>query len=168
MTEEWRPVLGFPYEASSEGRVRHLSTTARPVCHPLRAFWDRRGYGRIVLCYGDGTKRKRISSLHQAVALAFIGACPDGKEVGHKDHNKRNNRPENLEYVTPVENAQASQWYWTRLRGVAHHLGRRLTCKWGHVFTPENTRRLLDGSRECRTCRRESDQRRQQRQKGAA
>src|SRR5436190_19072600 len=133
--EEWRLVLGFPYEASSEGRVRHLPTPARTVRYPLRPFWDRKGYGRIILCGSDG--RKRTAGVHQAVAWAFIGACPPGKEVGHKDHDKRNNRPSNLEYVTPVENAQASQWYWTHLRGAAHHLGRRLTCKGGHTFTPE-------------------------------
>src|SRR5205814_7449808 len=42
--------------------------------------------------------------VHRLVAAAFLGPRPPDKIVHHKDHNKRNNLPGNLEYVTPSEN----------------------------------------------------------------
>ena len=46
---------------------------------------------------------KRVK-VHRAVALAFI-PNPDNKPmVHHKDHNKRNNFVDNLEWVTNREN----------------------------------------------------------------
>jgi hypothetical protein len=50
------------------------------------------------------------TSLHQIVARHFHGPCPDGHEVNHKDADKSNNTPENLEYVTHAEN-MAHLWH---------------------------------------------------------
>lgn len=44
--------------------------------------------------------------MHQLVADAIYGPCPDGMQVNHKDGNKLNYAPSNLEYVTPSENSQ--------------------------------------------------------------
>jgi len=45
-------------------------------------------------------------SVHRFVCSAFHGPCPAGYQVGHLDGNPLNNRPENLRWVTPSENAQ--------------------------------------------------------------
>lgn len=50
--------------------------------------------------------RGRRYLLHRLVAAAFLGKRPQGKIVHHKDHHKRNNKPENLTYVTPSENTR--------------------------------------------------------------
>lgn len=43
--------------------------------------------------------------VHQIVATAFLGAAPTSQHVvDHKDTNRRNNRPENLRWVTRLEN----------------------------------------------------------------
>lgn len=44
--------------------------------------------------------------VHRIVALAFLGAPPTKEHVvDHIDTNKQNNRPENLRYLTKLENA---------------------------------------------------------------
>jgi hypothetical protein len=97
---EWRAIPGFPgYEVSSDGRLRswlglkpprYLRTGTQTGYHHCR-LRDRKGVFRSL-------------AVHRVVAAVFIGPCPAGKEVNHKDHNPSNNRPENLEYVTRREN----------------------------------------------------------------
>ena len=42
--------------------------------------------------------------MHRLVADAFLGPCPIGHEVNHKNLDKADNRTANLEYVTRSEN----------------------------------------------------------------
>lgn len=42
--------------------------------------------------------------VHRIVAHVFLGECPKGKQINHKDGNKLNNHLSNLEYVTQSEN----------------------------------------------------------------
>lgn len=62
----------------------------------------RRDYHYVGLVAADGTVRN--FSVHRLVALAFNGPQPDGMHVDHVDGDKGNNRPGNLEWVTPSEN----------------------------------------------------------------
>lgn len=60
------------------------------------------GYFYVNLPHAIRSKRSR--AIHVLVAAAFLGPCPDGQEINHKDGNKQNNCVENLEYVTRSEN----------------------------------------------------------------
>lgn len=60
------------------------------------------GYLAVKLRHAPGEYKTWL--LHRVVAHAFIGPCPDGFQVNHKDGNKENNAPSNLEYVTQSQN----------------------------------------------------------------
>lgn len=65
----------------------------------------KRGYKLVILSNGETKKTKTI---HRLVAEAFI-PNPDNKpQVNHKDRNRLNNKLDNLEWVTALENQQDS------------------------------------------------------------
>lgn len=116
VTETWAAVPGWPYEVSTLGNVRRKSGTyyrtgaARQwgnknlvggTCGPGRRY-------RIVLLQRHdpitGELQSRPFSRHRIVAQAFLGPCPPGYQVNHKDSNPANNRVSNLEYVTGSQN----------------------------------------------------------------
>lgn len=106
--EEWRPVVGYErfYSVSSLGRVRTETKRAWvPKGHILAPNPRRRNYLSVGL--QDERERKR-HSLHAVVAAAFIGPRPEGMQINHKDGDPRNNRPENLEYCTCLQNIRHS------------------------------------------------------------
>lgn len=96
--ETWKPIPGCEYEASSEGRIRRTKTgrVVKPFVDPLQT------YGRITV-YG-GAKRRKVM-VHRLVALAYLGPLPEGMEIDHINSNRFDNRPANLRYVTPEQNA---------------------------------------------------------------
>lgn len=104
---EWRPVPGFPgYEASSSGLVRswkdfHGGRADTP--RNLSVSVSRWGYLVISMVAALGTRSRKVF-VHRIVAMAFLGPCPDGQEVNHRDGNKANSSISNLEYVTKSEN----------------------------------------------------------------
>lgn len=97
---EWRAIPGFEgrYEASDEGQIRRIGAGRGVVSGriliptPLPA-----GY----LAYSLWTGNSSVGKLgHVLVAAAFLGLCPPGQEVNHKNLHKADNRPANLEYLT--------------------------------------------------------------------
>lgn len=101
MTEIWKPVPGYEewYKVSNHGRV--MSFKRWPDGRLKKPSQIRSGYFTV------GFTRRGITKtvyVHQVVAEAFIGPCPEGMQINHIDGDKANNRAENLEYVTPREN----------------------------------------------------------------
>lgn len=94
----WKPIPGYEnyYLVSDNGFV--LSLRKGIVLKPKL---DRYGYPVVALCVHQ--KMKHIP-VHRLVALAFIPNPCNKPHVNHKNENKRDNRVENLEWVTPAEN----------------------------------------------------------------
>jgi hypothetical protein len=99
MSEEaWKPWRDGTYEVSTLGNVRRAKPGISTfVGRPVQPIASSTGYSQVTLL-SDG-KRHRIY-VHQAIAEAFLGPRPDWHVVNHKDANKQNNAPSNLEYVT--------------------------------------------------------------------
>ena len=105
-TERWLPVIGYEglYEVSSRGHVRRIGKArGATVGRILAPGTDRRGYRRVTLSTDN---REQSFLVHRLVAAAFIGPCPEGHEINHRDMDPGNNTMQNLEYVTHAENMQ--------------------------------------------------------------
>lgn len=135
--EIWRPIPGREgqFSASSLGRVRREPSVIRLAAHlggkahlPQRLLTQRRtaegyqgrkakGYWTCNLWIGGLVVTEYV---HRLVAAAFLGPCPDGKEVNHLDGDKSHNTPDNLEYVTRQENATHAARLGLKARGEGH------------------------------------------------
>ncbi len=111
MQEVWKAVPGYEsyYEVSNQGRVRSLErrTTdrlGRPFVRygkVLSLNTEAKGYKSIRLCVET---KHRIFKVHRLVASAFLPAPAAGQQINHMNGIKDDNRPENLEWVTPEQN----------------------------------------------------------------
>ena len=103
MIERWKPILTWTYAVSNRGRVKRTAFGKRTYPGKIVKPWKDGKYDLVNLTYHG----KHIGFyVHELVAREFIGPRPPGKEVNHKDLNKRNNWDWNLEYVTPKRNIQ--------------------------------------------------------------
>lgn len=103
--EEWRPVVGGEgrYEISSLGRVKSLLNRYGHERVMFLSTWLSSGYPTTAIRKRDW-KRSRPVAVHVLIAEAFLGPCPEGHEVNHKDFNRANSVLSNLEYTTYSEN----------------------------------------------------------------
>jgi hypothetical protein len=72
------------------------------------------GYHHVTL--GRGRQR----AVHVLVAEAFICKRPEGKVVNHKNGNRKDNRVENIEWVTQSENVKHAYANGLRVINEAH------------------------------------------------
>ena len=101
---EWRAIPGFEgsYEASDAGSVRRIGRGRGVVAgRILKAQALPAGYLLYSLWSGN---RQHMRLGHRLVALSFLGPCPEGYEVNHKNMDKADNRAANLEYLTRSAN----------------------------------------------------------------
>lgn len=124
MTEEWRPVVGWEgiYSVSSLGRIRR--ELPGPGTFPGRlnklSWGGGRGKGQYLCVRLSVDNRGRTSRVASLVAAAFIGPKPLGLEINHIDGNVTNNTPENLEYVTALEQQRHASRIGIKCHGERH------------------------------------------------
>lgn len=119
--ERWRDVPGYEglYRVSDRGRVRSLDRTVwRGSRYKVSLKGKILSTGRRTDKYITINLRGRTTTVHQLVMRVFVGPCPNGLEINHKDGKKWNNRLDNLEYVTKSYNGlHASRLGLTDRRG---------------------------------------------------
>jgi hypothetical protein len=97
--EEWKPCVGYDgYLVSSHGRVKSMKSGEpyEMLSHP-----NHKGYRMVCVRSGGKSFRRRI---HRLVLDAFVGECPDGMQCSHIDGDPANNRLDNLNWVSQMEN----------------------------------------------------------------
>lgn len=111
MTEEiWKDIKGYEgkYQVSNFGRVKSVkrkrecmvnggTIAIMTVPEKILKQWKRSTY--LLVDLWNESKRD-IRSVHYLVYEAFVGDIQDGMMIHHKDENKYNNKPENLEMVS--------------------------------------------------------------------
>lgn len=104
--EQWKPVVGYEgvYEVSDQGRIRRLIPAGgKKTGSFVKGRPTPRGYWRVVLSH-EG--RKRQAFMHRFVMEAFVGPCPEGYTINHKNGAQGDNRLENLEYLIHGDNVR--------------------------------------------------------------
>lgn len=122
--EIWKPVVGWRrfYEVSSLGRVRSLPRSVRQSNgvvinikgRVLKTPLDDHGYPQ---CGFWRPGKYQHAKVHKVVCAAFIGRCPQGKEVRHKNGVRANCQLSNLLYGTRSENQNDRALHGTSNRG---------------------------------------------------
>jgi hypothetical protein len=117
----WRSVVGYEgvYSVSDLGRVRReidrygkkSGRVLKNNVHPDT------GYHRVIL-FRRGVRDEQFT--HALVARAFLGPCPEGSEVNHKNTKRADPRLENLEYLTHLENVRHSVEFGNHVSGSDH------------------------------------------------
>ena len=141
MKETWVPVTGFEgmYEVSSYGNVRslprevakrpgNLSTKALRKGRTLKQTESRGGYLTVGL---SKDARQKIMSVHRLVAFHFHEYRP-GLVVNHIDFDRKNNRADNLEWVTYLQNnrhSRAADRYPAHTARANPNMAKKLTAK---------------------------------------
>lgn len=112
MEEIWKDIPGYEgrYQVSNMGRVKSLPRVTHQK-FPSGSVYAYRRTGKILkprpkAC---GHTQVQLGSdgnflIHRLVMLAFVGPCPEGKEVCHNDNNPSNNCLSNLRYDTRHSN----------------------------------------------------------------
>ncbi len=99
MTERWLPIENYPdYEISDYSRVRSNRGASPRILKTRRHI---KGYSLVRIRNDEGFIDRTVHSL---VAEAFIGLCPIGMIVRHKDGDPSNNCLSNLSYGTYSQN----------------------------------------------------------------
>ena len=122
MEEIWKDIPGYEgrYQASNLGRIRSLDRVTVDKNGIRKRYrgrvlhsYKKDSSGHLALAIGHN---RNIISVHQMVAAAFLGPCPEGYEILHGSGGVLDNRPENLRYDTHAENCHDVYRHGSHLR----------------------------------------------------
>jgi len=119
MKEIWKDIKGYEgyYQVSNLGRVKSLDRLVFTNGYKSKYIKlgkilsngiNGDGYEHVVL-YKYG--KKLTTKVHRLVAIAFIPNNSNKPEVNHIDSNRKNNKLNNLEWVTKSENIRHGYYF---------------------------------------------------------
>ena len=119
--EEWKDIPNYEgcYQASTEGRIKSLARTVNT------GFGGKREVNERILSPSSAQNNKyrmvglsngtiRMFTVHQLVAITFLGHVPDryNLAVDHINENRYDNRLANLQIITHKENSIKAMSSW--------------------------------------------------------
>lgn len=91
--DKWVQLANYPkYAVHPDGHIKNLESGCVLAQHA-----NKKGYSEVCLVTVPGSKHR--ATVHQLIAETFIGACPVGYVVDHKDRNRANSALTNLQYI---------------------------------------------------------------------
>lgn len=107
-----KEITGFKdYYVTNDGRI--FTTKGSLRLNSKEGEWreiqlanHKTGYKYANIYSGKGKENRHSIRVHRLVWQEWAGCIPEGYFVDHKNANKADNRLENLQLLTPAENAQ--------------------------------------------------------------
>jgi len=114
VNEVWKDIPEYEglYQVSNLGKVKSLWFGKERILKPIT---HTNGYHHVNI-YRGGARKKIL--VHRLVMLAFVGESD--LQVNHVNGDKTDNRLENLEYCTAVENHQHASDTGLKAKGERH------------------------------------------------
>lgn len=137
MKEIWKPVSEYEgfYEVSNMGRVRSVLRKVNAGNGKLRTADPRiikptdNGNGYLIVGLSKNGKRVNYY-VHRLVASHFVGNIEHGMVINHLDYDKTNNKADNLEIVSQLDNIRYSVPNMCRPKNCAYsNTGEKYICK---------------------------------------
>jgi hypothetical protein len=141
MIEIWKDIPDYEglYQVSNVGRVRRYVKSKKSYKLNILTI-DGTGYYRKKLSKNNN---KKVFSVHQLVAKAFLNHKPNGMNlvIDHINNDKLDNRVENLQIVTQRFNVYKTQGnYSSDYKGVCWN---KHAKKWRSAITIKGKRKIL-------------------------
>jgi hypothetical protein len=144
MEEIWKRVTGYEnYEVSNLGRVRSIERlvkhkNGRTINFKGRILKPNKTPEKYLYVQLYKDKKSNTLTVHKVVAITFLNLTPNGHSivVNHINHDREDNRVENLELITQRENTNK-----LHLKSSSKYVGvtwKKQTNKW-------NARIVIDG-----------------------
>ena len=94
--------LYFLYEINENGTIIRNVKSKKQLHIKLDTHHSKKGY-YCTFVHGNKWPHGKRVMIHKVVAECWLGDCPSGYEIDHKDRNSLNNHYTNLRYVTKSE-----------------------------------------------------------------
>lgn len=114
--EEWPKHPKYNYRISRSGVIWSITTGKF-----IKVFNNPSGYLQTLFCLNG---RRVNVKIHVVVLETYSGPRPPGYVCAHLNGNKRDNRPENLRWVTPKENSSHMAIHGTLRYGSRHGIAK--------------------------------------------
>lgn len=117
---DYRDIAGFPgYRIGSDGSI--WSTLRGGTWKRRATFIDKHGYVVVRLSAKGRVLGRKV---HRLVMQAFVGPCPEGMEVAHRNGKKNDPRLSNLRYDTHKGNHADRSDHGTSNAGTTNGMSR--------------------------------------------
>jgi hypothetical protein len=120
--EAWYPLLDYNgYLISNKHRIKSLPKSNRPCEFIVTPTLQKTGYYSVPLYLPSNDRKFKRISVHRIIAKMFIPNVCNKPCVNHINHDRSDNRIENLEWCTHKENLEHAKKFKRMQHGEARY-----------------------------------------------